>query len=135
MNERSYVLVVDDDPNIPELMGAFLDDYDIVSEGMAELAYLAINNIGHYPGLIIADEHMPGKSGSEMARDIRERGYPHRTVLMSGDWSQDIVGCEDADDFLYKPILEEDLTALVKKHFTDEIVPLPQDFPTGLSGE
>jgi len=74
---------------------------------------------------------MPGKSGYELCRDLKENPATRLIpfVLITGltDSSEKLHGIEaGADDFLNKPVLAEELTARVKsllrmKEFTDEL--------------
>jgi putative two-component system response regulator len=103
--------------------------YDAVALSQAADAETEIRK--HPPDLILLDVVMPGKSGYELCREIKEdpatRLIP--VVLITGlsDREDKLRGIEaGADDFLNKPIFAEELFARVKsllklKEFTDEL--------------
>jgi len=81
--------------------------------------------------LILSDVMMPGKSGYEFCRGLKEnpatRLIPFVLITGLSDSSDKVRGIEaGADDFLNKPVLAEELIARVKsllrlKEFTDEL--------------
>jgi putative two-component system response regulator len=125
------VLVVDDNKDVVQLMQELLASrgYDAVALSQAADAEAEIRK--HPPDLILLDVVMPGKSGYELCREIKEdpatRLIP--VVLITGlsDREDKLRGIEaGADDFLNKPIFAEELFARVKsllklKEFTDEL--------------
>ena len=125
------VLVVDDNPDIVLLMQELLASrgYDAVAVSRAEEAENEIHN--HPPDLVLLDVIMPGKSGYELCREIKDNPATRLipVVLITGlsDREDKLRGIEaGADDFLNKPIFAEELFARVKsllklKEFTDEL--------------
>lgn len=125
------ILVVDDNPDIVLLMQELLASrgYDAVAVSRATDAETEIHRMP--PDLILLDVVMPGKSGYELCREIKDdpatRLIP--VVLITGlsDREDKLRGIEaGADDFLNKPIFAEELFARVKsllklKEFTDEL--------------
>jgi putative two-component system response regulator len=125
------ILVVDDNPNTMSLMNELLSSrgYDVIAVGDATEAEAEIQR--RSPDLILSDVIMPGKSGYELCRELKEdpstRLIPF--VLITGLTERDdrVRGIEaGADDFLNKPIFPEELFARVKsliklKEFTDEL--------------
>jgi putative two-component system response regulator len=125
------VMVVDDNPDNMTLMRALLSShgYDVIAAPHAEDAERHIRF--DQPDLILLDVVMPGKSGYELCRELKEdpqtRLIP--VVLITGltDREDKVRGIEaGADDFLNKPIFPEELFARVKsllklKEFTDEL--------------
>lgn len=69
---RPFVLIVDDEPPVRELQTRMLTQsgFDTLSVDDAEKA-LAIIRSDKPIDLVIADVHMPGMNGDEMARRIR----------------------------------------------------------------
>src|SRR5258708_37356111 len=125
------VLVVDDNPNTMSLMQDLLSSrgYDVAAvpdaiQAEGEIARRA-------PDLILSDVVMPGKSGYELCRELKENPSTRLIpfVLITGliEREDRVRGIEaGADDFLNKPIFPEELFARVKsllklKEFTDEL--------------
>ena len=125
------VLVIDDNPDIRALMCELLAtrEYDVVALPDAEQAEAEIRH--QLPDLILSDVVMPGKSGYELCRELKEdpvtRLIPFVLITGLSDREDKLHGIEvGADDFLNKPIFSEELFARVKsllklKEFTDEL--------------
>jgi putative two-component system response regulator len=125
------ILVVDDNPEIMELMRELLDShgYDVVS--VANVAQAEVEIARLPPDLILSDVIMPGKSGYELCRELKEnpgtRLIPIVLITGLSEREDRLQGIEcGADDFLHKPIYPEELFARVKsllklKEFTDEL--------------
>jgi putative two-component system response regulator len=125
------VLVVDDNPDIMVLMSELLASrgYEVVAVRDAAQAESEIRR--EVPDLILSDVVMPGKSGYELCREVKEnpatRLIPFVLITGLSDREDKLRGIEaGADDFLNKPIFSEELFARVKsllkiKEFTDEL--------------
>jgi putative two-component system response regulator len=125
------ILVVDDNPNTMSLMQDLLSakGYDVVVAPDAVQAESEI--LRHPPDLVLSDVVMPGKSGYELCRELKENPATRLIpfVLITGLTEREdrVRGIESgADDFLNKPIYPEELFARVKsllklKEFTDEL--------------
>src|SRR5271169_1981280 len=125
------ILVVDDQPGIAGLMSQLLTmrGYDVTTASNAEQGEAEVRR--QLPDLILSDVMMPGKSGYEFCRGLKEnpatRLIPFVLITGLSDSSDKVRGIEaGADDFLNKPVLAEELIARVKsllrlKEFTDEL--------------
>src|SRR5260370_15982849 len=125
------VLVVDDKLDTLVLLRELLSSkgYDVVTAGEADEALSKVHS--EKPDLILLDVVMPGKSGYELCRGLKEDPFTRLipVVMMTGlsDRNDRVRGIEaGADDFLNKPLYPEELFARVKsllklKEFTDEL--------------
>jgi putative two-component system response regulator len=125
------ILIVDDNPDNIILTRELLASrgYDVQSVVSAEEAQQAIQK--QQPDLILLDVILPGKSGYELCRELKEDPFTRLIpiVMITGltDREDKIRGIEaGADDFLNKPIFPEELFARVNsllklKEFTDEL--------------
>jgi putative two-component system response regulator len=125
------ILIVDDNPDNIILTRELLSSrgYDVLSVASAEEAQQAIQK--QQPDLILLDVILPGKSGYELCRELKEDPFTRLIpiVMITGltDREDKIRGIEaGADDFLNKPIFPEELFARVNsllklKEFTDEL--------------
>src|SRR6266705_1308843 len=125
------IMVIDDNPDIMLLMQELLATrgYDVVAVPDAVQAEAEVHR--QTPDLILSDVIMPGKSGYELCRELKDNPATRLIpfVLITGltDREDRLKGIEcGADDFLNKPIYAEELFARVKsllklKDFTDEL--------------
>jgi putative two-component system response regulator len=125
------ILVVDDNPNTMTLMQDLLASrgYDVVA--VPDATHAEEEMFRRPPDLVLSDVVMPGKSGYELCRELKENPATRLIpfVLITGLTEREdrVRGIEaGADDFLSKPIFPEELFARVKsliklKEFTDEL--------------
>src|SRR2546426_533283 len=125
------ILVVDDQPSIAGLMSQLLTmrGYDVVTAASAEQGEEEVRR--QLPDLILSDVMMPGRSGYDFCKSLKENPATRLIpfVLITGltDSGDKVRGIEaGADDFLNKPVLAEELIARVHsllrlKEFTDEL--------------
>ena len=125
------ILVVDDNQDIMVMMQELLATrgYDVVA--VPDAAQAEVEVLRRPPDLILSDVIMPGKSGYELCRELKDNPATRLIpfVLITGltDRQDRVLGIESgADDFLHKPIFPEELFARVKsllklKEFTDEL--------------
>ncbi len=128
---RHSILVVDDNATNASLLKEMLQSrgYRAVAVQNAAAAEAEVRN--RPPDLILLDVVMPGKSGYEVCRELKEdpktRLIP--IVMITGLSAREdrLKGIEaGADDFLTKPISSEEMFARVSsllklKEFTDEL--------------
>ena len=125
------ILVVDDKPDTLILLRELLSSrgYEIITATEANEAEELVHS--EKPDLVLLDVVMPGKSGYELCRELKEDPFTRLipVVMITGltDREDRVRGIEaGADDFLSKPLYPEELFARVKsllklKEFTDEL--------------
>jgi DNA-binding response OmpR family regulator len=107
------ILVVDDDPNICEVIGLYLksEGFHVLSaadgaDGMKALEQEEVHGV-------VLDVMMPGMDGWEMCQAIRrDHHLPVLMVTARGEMSDKLKGLElGADDYLVKPFNPKELVA------------------------
>ena len=117
MTEGASLLVVDDEPEICEILLEYFQQqgFAVDSAGSAEQARQAF--AAGVPDLVILDIRMPGEDGLSLARWIRE-AHPAVGIIMlttAADVVDRVVGLElGADDYVAKPFDLRELLARVK---------------------
>lgn len=109
------VLVVDDDRVLRERLARALRDrgFDVVAAGDAEEALSVVDATG-VPDRAVVDLRMPGRSGLELVRDLRDRAPDARIVVLTGYGS--IASAVEAmrlgaTNYLSKPADADDVVA------------------------
>ena len=117
------VLVVDDDADIRASLSDLLNEesipYLLASSAEEALGQLASER----PRLILSDIRMPGLSGLDLLRIVRERSVGTDVILMTAyDDMPTVVAAmrEGASDFLTKPLDLHDLRAVLARVFDDQ---------------
>jgi DNA-binding response OmpR family regulator len=110
------VLVVDDEPNIREMIAINLRR-EGVEVTFAEDGHTAVDlAVSSHPDLVVLDIMMPGMDGFDACRQIRAKStVPILLLSARGEEIDRIVGLElGADDFLVKPFAMRELVARVR---------------------
>ena len=109
------VLVVDDEPNIREVVGRYLqrDGHTVVLAADGEAALRLYRE--HRPDLVVLDLMLPRVTGLEACRRIQaERRVPVIMLTARGDEEDRIIGLGvGADDYVVKPFSPRELAARV----------------------
>jgi two-component system phosphate regulon response regulator OmpR len=116
MATRPTVLVVDDDPDVRELIRDYLTDngYDVLEAAGGETARALLED--RIPDVALLDVGLPGEDGLSLARFLRER-FDIGVIMVSGagETVDRIVGLEvGADDYVAKPFDPRELRARLK---------------------
>src|SRR6266516_1194671 len=115
-------LVVEDDPDIVELLAHYLKgegfQVDALDDGRRALERIRAETYQ----LLVLDLQLPGLDGlalcAEVRRDKRTRDVPVVILTARGDESDRIVGLEmGADDYVVKPFSPKELVARVRALF------------------
>jgi DNA-binding response OmpR family regulator len=114
--ERGTILVVDDEPNIADLVELYLtrDGFRVVKAASGEECLLAATE--HRPRLVVLDVGLPDIDGLEVCRRLRQTSNIPVIFLTARDGEVDrVVGLElGADDYVTKPFSTPELVARVK---------------------
>ena len=110
------VVVVDDDEHIRELASLYLakEGFNVTCAVDGTSAVAAIARVN--PSLVVLDLMLPGMSGFDVCKEIRQSSNVPIIMLTARDEDVDkIVGLElGADDYLTKPFNPRELVARVK---------------------
>ncbi len=116
MSSKGHILIVEDDENLRMALEDNLDDegytVTVAGDGKSALKALARGDIE----VVILDIMLPDIDGYEVCRQIREKGYPVRVLMLTArTLESDLVTGFDAgaDDYLSKPYRLRELLARV----------------------
>ena len=115
----SNVMLVDDDADIRMLTRTFLEHegYNVFSSGDAERAVQIFRSVPRID-LLVTDLYMPGRSGMELARDLKELRKDLRVLMISGGMLEDEQEAklkQEGWSFLAKPFRLPELLATVHR--------------------
>jgi DNA-binding NtrC family response regulator len=124
---RSAILVVDDDPEVREILAETLTEfgYRVLQAGTGEEALPFLEARGEV-GMIITDVRMPGMSGLEFVERAKAHDPAVKVIVMSGYFISQSVGAR----FLKKPFHMHELASAVRAEFV-EPQPRSNGAPTG----
>jgi len=112
---EQHILVVDDDPDLRDFLEDYFADHGFkvtgVPDGIAMRRVLADEEID----LIVLDLNLPGESGFDLARSVRnDSNIPIIMLTGRSDETDRVVGLElGADDYVAKPFSARELLARV----------------------
>ena len=116
---KKKILIVEDDHDIRVMMEYILrDDYDLV---LCEDGHSGIDKaVEERPDLILLDIYMPGISGFEVCKAVRDHPEISSTpiiMLTAGAFKEEVsegyaIG---ADDYVFKPYEPEELIKRIEK--------------------
>ena len=110
------LMVVDDDPNISELLKIYFEKegYDVRTAGDGAEAISTFKMFD--PDMVLLDIMLPKKDGWQVCREIREMSSkPVIMITAKGEIFDKVLGLElGADDFVVKPFDMKELSARVK---------------------
>ena len=113
---KPHILVVDDDDKIRNLIKEFLNEKGfVVSTAInADDAKIKIDTFNFH--LIILDVMMPGQSGYELTKELKEsKSVPIILLTAKGEVENRVHGLElGADDYLGKPFEPQELLLRIK---------------------
>ncbi|MEX1008378.1 MAG: response regulator transcription factor [Acidimicrobiia bacterium] len=114
--ERGTILVVDDEPNIADLVDLYLarEGYRVLQAATGEAGLEAVRT--HRPRLVVLDVGLPDIDGLEVCKRLRQTSQIPVIFLTARDGEVDrVLGLElGGDDYLTKPFSPAELVARVK---------------------
>ena len=127
------ILVIEDDQSIAEIVGILLRaegfNVSFCADGnQAMNAFQVVN-----PDLVLLDLMLPGRDGIEICRAIREiSGIPIVMLTARSDTSDIVTGLEvGADDYIVKPIKNEELIARIRARLRSIETPSVNEISVG----
>jgi DNA-binding NtrC family response regulator len=117
---KKHVLVIDDDPQILELIQIILEDegheVTTLSSGRQAVEVVAAT----HPDLVLLDIVMESRHGMEVLAELREAAPDVPVVLLSGAVTQvsdmpEIARALGAQDFIEKPFDAQHLVEVVER--------------------
>jgi CheY-like chemotaxis protein len=112
------VLLVDDDPLIVASTTAMLEDVGhVVLEAPSAARALELLRHGAEVDIVLTDHAMPGMTGSELARQIRQ-SWPILPIILATGYAELPNGEDPGLPRLSKPYSQEELVAQIAKVIT-----------------
>ena len=113
---KTKIMVVDDDPNIRELVRLYLEKegFEIVTAERGDEAVKLFR--ASPPNLMLLDVMLPGMDGWQVCREVRKISNIPIIMLTAKDETFDkVLGLElGADDYIVKPFDMKELVARIK---------------------
>ena len=130
MPQKTRILVVDDEPNIREVVDLYLrrEGYNVEIAGDGIAALQAIER--QRPDLIVLDLMLPKLDGLQLTRALREADYNIPIIMLTAksEETDRIAGLDlGADDYVTKPFSPKELVARVKAVLRRSAIKPPVD--------
>lgn len=128
MTHSSTVLIVEDEENLADLFGVWLQEHfevHVAYSGEDALEIFAEEPID----IVLLDRRMPGLSGTEVLQSIRESGDAQQVIMVTAVQPTEDLASIDVDDYLLKPI---DRTKLLRAVEAAELILTYEDSLTKL---
>lgn len=132
----THILVVDDDARLRRLLAEYLGNQGWVvtvaqdaEDAKAKLALFIFD-------LLVLDVMMPGMSGADLARELRDRGMMTPILMLTAmaEAEDRIDGLEaGADDYLVKPFEPRELVLRIQNILRRNAAPPTSSSPTSVS--
>ena len=128
MEDLRHILVVDDDRRLRELLHRYLSDNGFMVTSARDATEARRLQKGMTFDLIVLDVMMPGESGLELARALRQmcNNVPILMLTAMAEPSDRIGGLEaGADDYLPKPFEPRELLLRIRTILRRTLTPAP----------
>lgn len=130
----AHILVVDDDARLRDLLRRYLSDNGFIVSGAADTTEARTQLAGLQFDLLIVDVMMPGETGLDLVRSLREAGQAVPVLMLTarGEIDDRIAGLEHgADDYLAKPFEPRELVLRVNAILRRSPRPPAPEAPSG----
>ena len=117
MARAHRIWVVDDDPELRQMLATYLGDQGYEVRCLVDTRQLQARLESQRPDLVVLDLMLPGDDGLTALRRLRDAGDDLPVLMLTGrgDAVDRIIGLEQgADDYLAKPFLPRELTARIE---------------------
>lgn len=117
MSKGIKILIVEDDENLRFLVIHRLksEGYDVLEEGDGEVAVKTI--LEEKPDIVLLDWMLPGKQGSEVCEEVRQKGFENMIIMMTAK-AQDVDKIDaynfGVSDYVTKPFNMDVLVAMLE---------------------
>jgi two-component system OmpR family response regulator len=111
------ILVVDDDPELRELLAGYLKTQGLSATTAADGRAMWASLTAQAADLIVLDLNLPGTDGLSLCRELRARGSTTPVIMLTAraDPVDRIIGLElGADDYMPKPFEPRELVARIR---------------------
>ena len=116
MKGKMTILLVDDDPNITQLVRLYLEKegYDVQTADRGDTALEMFRK--NPPHLMLLDIMLPGMDGWEVCREVRRTSnIPIIMLTAKGETFDKVLGLEmGPDDYITKPFEPKEMVARIK---------------------
>ncbi|MEM7789666.1 MAG: response regulator transcription factor, partial [Bacteroidota bacterium] len=117
MSDALRVLLVEDDPDLADLVGLHLTEAGYAVEAVRDGAFALQRALSERFDLVVLDVMLPGKTGFEVCRELRAAGRTVPVLMLTarGAEADRVEGLETgADDYVPKPFSVRELMARVR---------------------
>jgi two-component system, OmpR family, phosphate regulon response regulator OmpR len=129
MTGDNHILVVEDDARLRDRLARYLTGEGFRVPAAADAAAARARMRGISPDLLVLDVMMPGESGLDLTRSLREeQGHDLPVLMLTARGSPDdrIAGFEaGADDYLPKPFEPRELVLRIRALLRRAPAPMP----------
>ncbi|PWG78840.1 response regulator transcription factor [Pararcticibacter amylolyticus] len=117
MEKETKIAIIEDDENLRFLVSHRLQNegYIVVETGNGDDAESLI--LGEQPDIVLLDWMLPGKQGSDVCRNVREKGFEKIIIMMTAK-AQDVDKIDayhfGVSDYVTKPFNMDVLVAMIE---------------------
>jgi CheY-like chemotaxis protein len=109
------VLLVEDDPDAREILGALLEAYGatVVRAASCGEALFAFERFS--PDVVVSDINLTGRSGVDLVDELRHRGARVPAIAVSSDEAPRDPSAQEFDTYFAKPVSSDALAEEIRR--------------------